>query len=88
MIGVTIELGTRKRDPSLAFILRKEGILGIASLKSLQQTTHTDMNNPEYNRYLSDQESVIVGYYKKLEARARIKAGIVTKSASMKFLGK
>jgi len=88
MIGITIELGTRRKDPSLAFILRKEGVLGAASLKSLQQSTTTDMHNPEHNRYLADQESVVVRYYKQIEARKRIKAGIVTKSASMKFLGK
>lgn len=88
MIGITIELGTRKIDPSLVFILRKEGVLGTASLKSLQQTTQTDMQNPELNRYLADQESVVVRYYKQIEARNRVKAGIFTKSASMKFLGK
>jgi hypothetical protein len=87
MIGLTLELGSKRKGPSFSFVLRKEGIMGKGSLKSIQQSTSTDMQNPEHNRYLSDQESVVVRYYKQIEARKRIKAGLVTKSASMKFLG-
>lgn len=89
MMGLTLELGSKRRGPSLSFVLRKEGvILGKGSLKSIQQTTSTDMLNQEHNRYLIDQESAVIRYYKQIEARSRIKAGIVTKSASMKFLSK
>jgi hypothetical protein len=83
MMGLTLELGSKRKGPSLSFVLRKEGVMGKVSLKSIQQTTST-----EHNRYLLDQESVVIRYYKQIEARKRIKAGQVTKSASMKFLGK
>lgn len=86
MMGLTLELGSKRKGPILSFVLRKEGVLGIGSLKSIQQTTSTNMEDPEHNRYLSDQQSAVINYYKKLEARRRVKAGLVTKSASSKFL--